>query len=371
MSSLATAISFGVEIPETLLAAEMKNHPARTMKEARNLASRALAAKAVLLARAQALGAKPEPETTEDGCEETPEEALIRQVLSLEVDVESPSLDSVRNIYESQPEGFHTPPLMEASHILIAPGKHEDANAARCKAKEILTLLSSSPRKFHNLARTFSSCPSGENGGMLGQLGPGDILDSLWKPLLDLEPGECAPRPVQTEYGWHILRLDHRIEGRRLPFRHVKAHIETQLEARAWTLAAARYVDELLKKNTVDIPALGLTSQGQLVTGDSPDERVRLVLGDVFSNPKLAVQALDNATHDHMIKVAAQRGESVHNLLSGAITAFLTSAGDSDWTHIISRLRESENPVPDCLAVIVNHCLPQKKKARTLIQTLG
>ncbi len=60
--SMAVAVFHGVEVPESLLASELQNHLAPSLAEARALAGRALAAKAVLLARGRALGLEAVPE---------------------------------------------------------------------------------------------------------------------------------------------------------------------------------------------------------------------------------------------------------------------------------------------------------------------
>jgi len=373
MAGTASAIFYGVEIPEALIATEIQNHPADSLKKSRQQAGRALAAKAVLLARANELGLTACQEKDEDGLEETPEEALIRQVLSEAVDPENPPETAIREIYDSQPHGFQTPPLMEASHILVAPGDQDNdlALSAHKKASELITLLQESPAKFFSMAKTISACPSATDGGALGQLGPGDVLPPIWEGLLKLDPGDIGAFPVRTEHGWHIIRLDHRIEGRKLPFEHVRGHIQTQLEMKAWTLAAAKYVDQLLKAAAADIPALRLTAQGTLSTNTLPDEEVRIVLGDVLSDPALALKAVDEQTALSLKRASEQKGMPPKALMSDAISHFLTSANDDGWTKIISLLRESESPLTDCLGFIAKQYLPQTKTSRTLIQNVG
>ena len=371
MANTATAIFHGVEVPETLLAAEMQNHQAASLSEARVRAGRALAAKAVLLDRARQLGIAAQPELNADGLEETDEESLIRELLSQEVEAEAPPADAVRRIYDDQPNGFRTPPLLEASHILVAPDERDDiaATNARARADELLAVLARQPDRFAGLARTVSACPSGSDGGTLGQLRPGDVLPPIWQALLALEPGELADEPVRTEHGWHVLKLDHRVDGRRLPFEHVAAHIEMQLEARAWTLAAARYVDALLKRASATPPALGISALGTLETDQTPVTRVYALLGDVFANPQAALFALKPDVLKVIDAEAASKKRAPASVLSDAINSFLTEAKDDAWTQVISRLRDSTSPLADCLETMVRNQFPQVKATRTLILT--
>ena len=365
MSIAHSAVFFGVEIPETLIASEMQNHQAGSLKEARNLAGRALASKALLLNRGEQLALQPVQEVNETGLQETYEEAVIREVLSEEVEAGSIDETAIRKIYDDQPNAFSTPPLLEASHILIAPREDDPQNwdAAKAQAIEIIQLLQESPRKFFNMAKTVSACPSRSDGGSLGQLRPGDVLNTIWVELLKLEAGEVAENPVKTEHGWHVVRLDHRVEGRRLPFEHVKSHIRSQLEVRAWTMAAAKYVDHLLRENSGQAPSLELSEFGELVHEDSKDNKVRSILGGVFSNPEQALKFLDDVTFSRVDEAAQEQNKSAGGILTEVIPGFVTAANDEAWTQIISCLRESQTPIQDCLSIIIKHQFPEKAKA--------
>lgn len=364
MASTLSAVFFGVEIPETLLAAEMQNHKASSLKESRQMAGRALAAKAVLLARGESLGLSPEQEINKQGLQETAEEALMRAVLNSEIEPDRIDPVEVKKIYDSQPKGFSTAPLLEASHILIAPREDNEASwtAAEEQAIEILGLLQQKPRKFFSLARTVSNCPSSSDGGGLGQLRPGDLLNNIWEVLLTLDVEQIANSPVKTEHGWHILKLDHRVDGRRLPFEHVREHIETQLEVRAWTVAAAQYVDRLLKANASQAPTLAISSLGELDRDSEGAGQIRLVLGDVFKQPEKALALLNEKS----LTIVTQRADSLEStaadLLSQAVRAFVTQADDEAWTKIISCLRDSQNPLEDSLSFIIKHQLSEQKK---------
>lgn len=369
MSSSQSAVFFGVEIPETLLAAEMQNHKSPSMKESRQMAGRALAAKAVLLAQGEKMGLIPEQEINEKGLQETKEEALIRAVLSEAVEPDEIDPKAVRKIYDSQPKGFSTAPLLEASHILIAPREDDETSwiAAEEQATELLAILQKKPKKFFSLARTVSNCPSSSDGGSLGQLRPGDLLANIWDVLLDLEVEEIAPMAVRSKHGWHILKLDHRVDGRRLPFEHVQEHIEATLEVRAWTVAAAKYVDSLLTENAAHAPSLAVNAEGELDRESDGAGKIRFVLGDIFNQPRNAVELLDEESRAVIVKKAESQKVSPEDILAGSVPAFISRADDDAWTKIISCLRDSDNPLTDSLAVIVKHQFPEDKKPSTVL----
>ena len=364
MTFSPSSIFFGVEIPEILIASEMQYHPADNLKKSRKMAGRALASKALLLAEAEKLDIQAEQEINDDGQQETVEEAQIRELLNTVVEPAEITPEAVVKLYKEWPDSFSTPPLLEASHILIAPKKDEKDSwkEAELKCAELITILQEKPKKFFTMAKTVSECPSAVDGGSLGQLGPGDVLNEIWTALLDLEPGVFAPHPVRTKYGWHVLRLDHRVDGELLPFDHVKGHIKTHLEMRAWTIAAGQYVDRLLRLNAAKLPGQALTPDGQLQRGAAGVESIHSVLGDLFSNPR---QALTHLGGDSMAKIqtAAQlRGCKIEDVLTAEISSFMFAAQDEAWTQIISCLRESHQPVQDSLAIILQHQLPEMSK---------
>lgn len=365
----AVAVFHGVEIPETLLAGETQNHHAASLADARGLAGRALAAKAVLLDRARELGLKPDPERNEDGQEETDEEALIRAVLSAEIDVSSASEADIEAAYQARPDAFMSPTLLEVSHILIAPADStlESFAAARARALGLIERLESRPELFGSLAADHSACPSSSEGGTLGQLRPGDVLEQIWDAAMSLEAGMFSAEPVLTEHGWHIVRLDHRSPGARLPLDYVRPHIALQLEARAWTTAAALYVDELLARSA-SAPRLKLDDAGRLADGETSLSRLDGLLGSALVDIEAAYALLPVRARETVEAAALRDGEPAADRLARAIRNFLSSASDEAWTQVISRLRESETPLADSLATIVAHQFPPVRKPHRLIQ---
>ena len=61
---------------------------------------------------------------------------------------------------------------------------------------------------FDELAKSFSKCPSGQQGGDLGQFGRGQMVAEFEKAAFDLGVGETSG-PVKTQFGFHLI---HRYE---------------------------------------------------------------------------------------------------------------------------------------------------------------
>ncbi|HYD76963.1 peptidylprolyl isomerase [Ramlibacter sp.] len=249
----------GTVIAPEAIAEEAQQHPAPDPASAWRAAARALAIRELLLQEAHRLGLAAEPETDEAGRREVDEEALIRAVLETQAAPSSPTREECLRVYEQQRERFRTPPLLEARHILVEPGGDDEAgwDAARHQAATIAREVGDDPAAFAEAAQAFSSCPSKMQGGSLGQLQPGELVPAVQSAIEALPEGMTGREPVRSRFGWHVLRLDRRIPGRQLPFELVESRIADMLEARAWTLAAARFTASLAEAATLEGVALG------------------------------------------------------------------------------------------------------------------
>ena len=58
---------------------------------------------------------------------------------------------------------------------------------------------------FEELAQKFSKCPSGQQGGDLGEFGKGRMVPSFEEAAFGLKPGEVS-EPVQTQFGYHLIQ---------------------------------------------------------------------------------------------------------------------------------------------------------------------
>lgn len=58
---------------------------------------------------------------------------------------------------------------------------------------------------FEDLARDFSECPSGKDGGNLGEFGKGMMVPSFEKAAFQLLPGQVS-EVVRTQFGFHLIK---------------------------------------------------------------------------------------------------------------------------------------------------------------------
>lgn len=254
----------GVTIAHDLISREAQNHPAPRPIDAWKAAARALAVRELLLQEAHRLNLRPVPIADSEGRRETDEEALIRVVIEAQVTTPEPDADAGRRYYERNRARFRSADIHEASHILIA-AQRDDATAyaaARERALGLLSQLQANPHHFAELAREHSDCPSGASGGNLGQLTAGDTTPQFEKALLALQAGQTTGAPVETRYGFHIIRLDRHIAGRQLPFEAVRGRIAGYLAERSQRMAIAQFVARLAAR--ADVAGVELPTPGDM-----------------------------------------------------------------------------------------------------------
>jgi peptidyl-prolyl cis-trans isomerase C len=130
-----------------------------------------------------------------------------------------------------------------------------DADAyreARSAAGAALAILREHPERFAELARAHSACPSAAQGGNLGQITSGETTPEFEQALIALAPGDMSPEPVATRYGFHVVRLDRKHEGRELPFEQVADRIAEYLQESVRRRAVAQYIARLAAAAQID-----------------------------------------------------------------------------------------------------------------------
>lgn len=229
-------------IGEREIAHETQYHPADTFEQARRKAAEALVVRELLLQRAGRLMVE------EDGAE-----ARIEALIAREVKIPRADAETCRRYYQTHLGRFRSPDLVEARHILFLadPDDAQAVAAARAKAENVIELLGQRPDRFAELARELSACSSSKQGGTLGQLSRGSTVPEFETFLFELEPGQLCPVPVRTRYGFHVLQLQRRVEGKTLPFEAVQEKIAEYLEESAWRVAVRQYIQLLVGRSKI------------------------------------------------------------------------------------------------------------------------
>ncbi len=177
--------------------------------------------------------------------DETEIDAAIEALLDKEVTTPVPTEAECRRYYEQNPAEFESGDLVHARHILFQVTPQVNLPQMRARAEQALNELLAEPGRFAALAAELSNCPSGAQGGNLGQIGRGDMLPEFEKAVFKFGASGILRELVKTRYGFHIVAVDRRIPGHRLPFDVVQEEIAARLRSRVEERALRQYVSML------------------------------------------------------------------------------------------------------------------------------
>jgi len=185
------------------------------------------------------------------------DDTALDALLDLELNVPMATRADCERYYDSHPASFRQNDIVLASHILFAVTDRAPLALVRHKAETALQQVVSAPDTFEDAARELSNCPSAKVGGSLGQLLRGDSVPEFERALFDTQGVGVLPRLVNTRFGFHIVRIDRRVEGERLPFESVEADIARFLGERVRHKAIQQYVSVLASQARIEGAVLG------------------------------------------------------------------------------------------------------------------
>ena len=176
---------------------------------------------------------------------EVPEQVKAEYVvLSLEalMDQVPVSEAEARDWYEKHKDNYKVAEERRASHILIG-SKGDDKEKAKAKAEEVLAEVRKSPAKFAELAKQYSEDPgSAKKGGDLGFFGRGMMVKPFEEAVFAQKEGDVSEL-VQSEFGYHIIKLTGIKGGNTRSFEEARAEIEGELKRQGATRKLAEAVE--------------------------------------------------------------------------------------------------------------------------------
>ena len=169
-----------------------------------------------------------------------PEQAKIEYVmLNQAVFMASAAVtpEEVKGDYDKRLKEFSAPEERRASHILLSVEKDEKGqpkaaskDAAKAEAEAIIKQVGTSVEKFAELAKTKSKDPgSATQGGDLGFFGRGQMVKPFEEAVYAMKPGEVRG-PIESDFGFHIIRLTEVKAERTRALDEVRAQIESELK---------------------------------------------------------------------------------------------------------------------------------------------
>jgi peptidyl-prolyl cis-trans isomerase C len=176
---------------------------------------------------------------------------VVRQEVVSKLSV---SDEEAQGYYDEQSEQFLEPEQVQASHILVMvepDASQEDKDVARKKIDDVL-VKATSGEDFAELAKEFSEGPSKDNGGDLGFFGRGQMVPPFEEAVFALEEGEISD-VVETQFGYHIIKLTGRKAERQAPFEEVEEQIRQSLLDQKINTEVNAWITDLRANATVEM----------------------------------------------------------------------------------------------------------------------
>lgn len=140
-----------------------------------------------------------------------------------------------------------------ASHILIGVDEKasaEDRKKAKEKAEALLKRVNAG-EDFAAIAKAESSCPSASQGGDLGTFGHGQMVAPFEQAAFALKPGQVS-EVVETQFGYHIIKLTEKQEAGKESFESVKEKISEFLKREKTQKSVVDLVTKLKQSGKIE-----------------------------------------------------------------------------------------------------------------------
>lgn len=171
--------------------------------------------------RAMAAAVTDEPEWLDEALTNA-RASLLAGLVMREVTETPVSDEALQSAYDDRFADFVPSQEFNASHILVETEE---------EAQSVITTLEGGA-DFAETAQEVSTGPSGPRGGELGWFGAGMMVAPFEAAVQTLEVGEVSG-PVQTQFGWHVIKLNDSREMGPPPLEEVRADLEGEITSLA------------------------------------------------------------------------------------------------------------------------------------------
>jgi len=128
--------------------------------------------------------------------------------------------EEAKRVFEENPDRYQAELSVKASHILVADEK---------LAEDLIGKIESEETTFEDAAMEYSSCPSKEQGGDLGEFGRGMMVKEFEDVAFAQEVGEMTKKPVATQFGYHIIKTTGKKGSANVSFDEVRDEVMNKM----------------------------------------------------------------------------------------------------------------------------------------------
>ena len=146
--------------------------------------------------------------------------------------------EELKTFYDQNQQQIKKGETVNAKHILTDSEE---------KCHDILEEIVKGEKTFEDAAKEFSTCPSKERGGDLGEFGKGQMVKEFEDAAFSAEIGHVVG-PVKTQFGYHLIKVEKKNEASVVSFEQIKENLRTNLLQQKQSTAYNQKVEELKKK---------------------------------------------------------------------------------------------------------------------------
>ena len=125
-----------------------------------------------------------------------------------------------KEYYENNKNEFKTAETVNASHILVDSEE---------KAIAIHEEIASGKKTFEDAAKEYSSCPSKNAGGSLGDFARGQMVPEFDSAVFEMAEGDVTKVPVKTQFGYHLIKLNAKNPEKEMSYEEIKDELKAGL----------------------------------------------------------------------------------------------------------------------------------------------
>lgn len=144
--------------------------------------------------------------------------------------------DKLKTSYDKYIASFPKVEEVKAAHILVSP---EDEK----KALDLIKQLDGGA-DFSKLAKENSLDGSAENGGDLGYFAETEVLPEFAKAAFETKPGSYTKKPVKTNFGYHIIKVEDKRVRPAADFETAKPYLEQEISRELYNEVIAKWREE-------------------------------------------------------------------------------------------------------------------------------
>jgi peptidyl-prolyl cis-trans isomerase C len=164
-------------------------------------------------------------------------QTLIQALIADELEKHKATDEQVKAEYDKEVAASAGDKEYKVHHILVG---------SEAEAKDIIAKLDKGA-KFEDLAKGTKDVGSAANGGEMDWASPASYVKPFSEAMVKLEKGKYTEAPVQSQFGWHVIRLDDTRPITPPPFDQVKSHLVENMQQKQ----IKDFVDGLVKKANV------------------------------------------------------------------------------------------------------------------------